>query len=107
MPSRAFLPDFMSPTNVVLVAHADPPIHGQAVAAAALIEESKSWGTIKLHHVNAVYAENRGQLTGFSIGKLFKLGRYVIRSIWLVRVSMASVVIVTPAFSEGLSSRMR
>lgn len=91
----------MSPAHVVLVAHADPPIHGQAVAAAALIEESKGWSSIKLHHVNAVYAETRGDLTGFSIGKLFKLARYLIQSVRLVWATGASVVIVTPAFFRG------
>ncbi len=91
----------MSPAQVVLVAHADPPIHGQAVAAAALIEESKGWSTIKLHHVNAVYAESRGDLTRFSVRKLFKLVSYLIRSVRLVRSKGASVVIVTPAFFRG------
>lgn len=101
MPSRASSPDPMMIKHVVLVAHADPPIHGQAVAASALLDESRSWTSTKLHHVNAVYAGSRGELTGFTFGKLLKLLRYIIQTIRLVRKTDAQAVIVTPAFFRG------
>jgi glycosyltransferase involved in cell wall biosynthesis len=87
--------------TVVLVTHVDPPIHGQAVMAAALAGEARSWTGARLVVVNTVYAAERESLARFSFRKVVRTLRYVISATVTARRTHAAVAVVTPSFYSG------
>ena len=86
---------------IVLVTHVDPPIHGQALMAATLVEEAAAWTDARLVVVNTVYAEERDRLARFSLRKIARMLRYVAVAVREVRRTRAALVVVTPSFYRG------
>lgn len=75
-----------------------PPLHGQALMAGVLAEQGKSWPDIELHALDAKFADSLADLKSFSIGKLFRLARYVCAVTWLCLTKRIRTVILTPGF---------
>lgn len=69
--------------------------------AAALLEESRSWSSVRLLHVNARYAEARTKLTRFGFAKVLKALSHLIATVRLVRREEATLVVLTVAFHRG------
>lgn len=87
--------------TAVLVTHIDPPVHGQSVMAAALVEQSASWMHSRLVAVNTIYSRDRESLVRFSLRKAALTIRYLCRAVAVVRRHRAQFVIVTPSFYAG------
>jgi glycosyltransferase involved in cell wall biosynthesis len=95
-------PDRQTRSPIVgLVTHVDPPIHGQAVMAATLVERAKDWSGPRLVVVNTAYALERESLVTFSVRKLALMARYLVSTVVAMRRARADLVIVTPSFYAG------
>ena len=87
--------------TAVLVTHVHPPIHGQSLIAATLVDSSASWDHVRLLVVNTVYAMDRESLIRFSFRKSALMLRYVRSAVAVVRKRGAEIAIVTPSFYAG------
>lgn len=89
------------PRSVLLFAHSDPPISGQAAIVASLVEVSEGWQDVRLVHHNAALSHRREDFGGLSVGKLFTLAKHLVVAGWTVLRDSADTVILTPAFFRG------
>jgi glycosyltransferase involved in cell wall biosynthesis len=87
--------------SVILVGATPPPLHGQAAMMQALVEASKGWSGIRLHHINARYAENLANTLSFSWGKIGRLARYALQTFQTILSKRPSAVILSPGFFKG------
>jgi glycosyltransferase involved in cell wall biosynthesis len=87
--------------NVLLISQVDPPIHGQAVMAALLLEQSKKWSEHNFFVINSAYTEKRADLGAFSFIKALRWLRFVARALGIMSAKDVDVVIMTHSFFRG------
>jgi glycosyltransferase involved in cell wall biosynthesis len=87
--------------NAILFTHINPVIHGQAMMANVLLNQSRSWNDVVIHPINAVYDEDRAKLRGFSFGKIARFWQYLLELQRLVCDKNARLLITTFAFFPG------
>lgn len=87
--------------NVLLMTHLQPVIHGQAMMANLLLDESKAWPECQLIGINAAYEENRAKLRGFSWNKIERLWGFLLDAADQVKMHGADRMITTMAFFPG------
>ena len=86
---------------ILLATHLEPAFHGQAICAGQLLECSEGWVDIDLVGLNTVYADERGELKGFSFSKVIKLLKYILSTGRIIKKHDIDYVIVCPAFFKG------
>jgi len=87
--------------RVLLVAQTSPPIHGQAMMAAELARQAGTWPGIEMVVINAVYAKERADLGGFSLGKVSRWLAYLARVLWHCTAGRVELVVLTHSFFRG------
>jgi glycosyltransferase involved in cell wall biosynthesis len=87
--------------NIILFTHIDPIIHGQAMMANVFLQQSLTWGDVKIHPINAVYEEDRAKLRFFSWTKISRFWQYSLELQELIYNSNSRLMITTFAFFPG------
>ena len=87
--------------RVLMVGHYSPAIHGQSIQYAQLIAGAKEWDDVKMQALNAVYALSREDLSGFSLGKLWKMVNYAVKMCIMARKQNSNIIVLSPAFHTG------
>lgn len=87
--------------RVLLLGQVSPPIHGQAMMTAELARQAATWPGFEVRVVNALYASERADLGGFSLGKLWRWMCYLSRVAWHCSAGRVSLVVMTHSFFRG------
>lgn len=87
--------------KVMLATHMAPVIHGQAMIAAQLMNVSKGWSEHKLFGLNTAYVERRRKLRSFSLGKVWRLYKYMRQAKKMIKENEITHVILCAAFFKG------
>lgn len=90
-----------SKKNILLLAQVSPLIHGQAMMSAILAQQMQKWPEVETYVINTCYAEQRGDLGGFSFRKIIRWISYLLRTLWYCLTRDIGTIVMTHSFFRG------